>query len=81
MGVVFAPMGALLPSLFPPEVRYTGASATYNIGGIRGVAWSPYSAQLLWIRGVLASVLRDIPVAAAIRFVALLLVRTRASES
>ena len=27
MGVTFAPMGALLPELFPTRVRYTGASA------------------------------------------------------
>ncbi len=25
MGVTFAPMGALLPELFPTNVRYTGA--------------------------------------------------------
>ncbi|HAL67519.1 MAG TPA: MFS transporter, partial [Pseudomonas sp.] len=33
MGVTFAPMGALLPELFPTHVRYTGASAAYNLGG------------------------------------------------
>lgn len=26
MGLTFGPMGALLPELFPTEVRYTGAS-------------------------------------------------------
>lgn len=36
MGVTFAPMGALLPELFPTHVRYTGASAAYNLGGIVG---------------------------------------------
>ncbi|PYG95968.1 MFS transporter, partial [Arthrobacter stackebrandtii] len=38
MGVTFAPMGALLPELFPTHVRYTGASAAYNLGGIVGAS-------------------------------------------
>ncbi|AJX70036.1 sugar (and other) transporter family protein [Burkholderia pseudomallei MSHR840] len=37
MGVTFAPMGALLPELFPTNVRYTGAGVAYNLGGILGV--------------------------------------------
>ncbi|HEY8085061.1 MAG TPA: MFS transporter, partial [Methylophilaceae bacterium] len=36
MGATFAPMGALLPELFPTPVRYTGAGAAYNLGGILG---------------------------------------------
>ena len=36
MGLTFAPLGALLPSLFPTNVRYTGASSAYNLGGILG---------------------------------------------
>jgi len=36
MGLTFAPLGALLPELFPVPVRYTGASSTYNLGGILG---------------------------------------------
>ena len=35
LGVTFAPMGALLPELFPTHVRYTGASAAYNLGVAR----------------------------------------------
>jgi MFS family permease len=31
MGLTFGPMGALLPELFPTEVRYTGASFSYNV--------------------------------------------------
>ena len=41
MGVTFAPMGALLPELFPTHVRYTGASAAYNLGGIVGACFNP----------------------------------------
>jgi len=80
MGVVFAPMGALLPSLFPPEVRYTGASATYNIGGILGASLAPYVAQVLLLHGGLSYVGLYITGAAAVSFVALLLVRPVASD-
>ena len=34
MGLTFGPMGALLPELFPTEVRYTGASFSYNVSSI-----------------------------------------------
>ncbi len=34
MGLTFGPMGALLPELFPTEVRYTGASFSYNVASI-----------------------------------------------
>ncbi len=81
MGLVFAPMGALLPSLFPAEVRYTGASATYNIGGILGASLAPYAAQLLLIRGGLPSVGLYITVAAVVSFVALLLVQPIATRA
>lgn len=36
MGLTFGPMGALLPELFPTEVRYTGASFSYNVASIIG---------------------------------------------
>ena len=36
MGLTFAPLGALLPELFPVPVRYTGAASAYNLGGILG---------------------------------------------
>jgi MFS family permease len=38
MGLSFAPMGALLPELFPPQVRYSGAGTAYQLGGILGAA-------------------------------------------
>ncbi|XNM86711.1 hypothetical protein ACLK18_20010 [Escherichia coli] len=37
MGLTFGPMGALLPELFPTEVRYTGASFSYNVASILGL--------------------------------------------
>ena len=36
MGMTFGPMPALLPELFPTEVRYSGASLAYNIASIIG---------------------------------------------
>ena len=42
MGFNFAPMGAFLPEIFPTNVRYTGASMTYNLGGILGGSVPPF---------------------------------------
>ncbi len=36
MGMTFGPMAALLPELFPTEVRYSGASLAYNLSAIVG---------------------------------------------
>ena len=38
MGFTFGPMAALLPELFPTEVRYSGASLSYNIASIVGAS-------------------------------------------
>ncbi|MEO5935061.1 MAG: MFS transporter, partial [Duganella sp.] len=34
MGMTYGPLGTMLSELFPPEVRYTGASLTFNLAGI-----------------------------------------------
>ena len=70
MGATFAPMGALLPELFPTSVRYTGAGAAYNLGGILGASLAPYLAQQLALRGGLAWVGGYISAAAAISLLA-----------
>ena len=51
MGLTFAPLGALLPELFPVAVRYTGAASAYNLGGILGASFAPSLAQMLEARG------------------------------
>lgn len=51
MGATFAPMGALLPELFPVAVRYSGAGMAYSMGGILGASFAPYISQLLVVRG------------------------------
>jgi MFS family permease len=72
MGVTFAPMGALLPELFPTRVRYTGASAAYNLGGILGASVAPYIAQKLVGMGGLSWVGGYVSVAAALSLIAVL---------
>ncbi|MFJ9418076.1 MFS transporter [Streptomyces sp. NPDC101227] len=47
MGVVYGPMGAYLPELFGPTVRYSGASLAYNLGGVLGGAVAPLVATRL----------------------------------
>jgi len=75
MGATFAPMGALLPELFPTRVRYTGAGTAYNLGGILGASLAPYIAQKLVSHGGLGWVGGYISVAAAISLLAAFLVR------
>ncbi|MDD4978244.1 MAG: MFS transporter [Gallionella sp.] len=70
MGATFAPMGALLPELFPTAVRYTGAGTAYNLGGILGASLAPYIAQQLVLHGGLAWVGGYITVAAVISLAA-----------
>ncbi|MBS3650581.1 MHS family MFS transporter [Pseudaminobacter sp. 19-2017] len=41
MGGIYGPMGAFLPELFKPSVRYTGAALAYSLGGIFGGALAP----------------------------------------
>ena len=75
MGFVFAPMGALLPELFPVRVRYTGASSAYNLGGIIGASLAPYLAQRLFDAGGLAWVGAYVTLAGLISAVAVLTMR------
>ena len=51
MGMTFGPMGALLPELFPTNVRYTGSGISYNMSSILGAAVAPFIAVWLWTLG------------------------------
>jgi MFS family permease len=75
MGFTFAPLGAMLPELFPTRLRYTGASIAYNLGGILGGSLAPYIAQRLVIQGGLVWVGYYVSAAAVISFVAVLTMR------
>ncbi|GAA0999127.1 hypothetical protein GCM10009563_24290 [Subtercola frigoramans] len=48
MGLTFGPMGAVLPELFPANVRYTGSAISYNFASILGAAVAPFIAVALW---------------------------------
>jgi metabolite-proton symporter len=48
MGLTFGPMGAILPELFPTNVRYTGSAISYNVSSILGAAVAPFVAVWLW---------------------------------
>jgi MFS family permease len=41
-------MGAMLPELFPANIRYTGSGVSYNISSILGAAVAPFIAVALW---------------------------------
>ncbi|MGC4251682.1 MAG: MFS transporter [Sphingobium sp.] len=47
MGFVYGPLGAYLPALFPVQLRYTGSSFSFNLGGIIGGALAPIVATWL----------------------------------
>ena len=81
MGMTFGPMGALLPEIFPTRVRYTGASAAYNLGGILGASLAPYAAQQLVEAGGLSWVGGYVSAAAAISLVAVLCMRETRDQS
>jgi metabolite-proton symporter len=47
--VLYGPMGAYLPELFGTRLRYSGASVSYNLGGVLGGAFAPIIASSLLI--------------------------------
>ncbi|QZP06858.1 MFS transporter [Caenibius sp. WL] len=56
MGLVYGPLGAWLPTLFPPFVRYTGVSVAFNAGGIIGGAVVAVEAQRIAMMGGIAMI-------------------------
>lgn len=81
MGFVYGPLGAWLTDLFPPRVRYTGASMTFNIAGVIGGGLTPFFAQKLALKGGLTPVGWYLSAAAVLSLVALLLLRGRRAEA
>ncbi|KAG1382989.1 hypothetical protein G6F60_015096 [Rhizopus arrhizus] len=47
MGLTYGPCGTFLAEIYPVEVRYTGASLSFNLAGILGAAPAPYLATWL----------------------------------
>ena len=78
MGMTYGPLGTLLSELFPAEVRYTGASLTFNLAGILGASLAPYAATWLATNYGLPYVGYYLTVAALISLVALVLTKKTA---
>ncbi|MDA0563036.1 MHS family MFS transporter [Streptomonospora sp. S1-112] len=81
MGLTFGPMGALLPELFPTNVRYSGASISYNLGGLLGASLAPYAATWLAAEFGLWAVGGYLIGASVLTLVALLLARETRDDS
>ena len=75
MGLVYGPLGAWLPGLFPARVRYTGASVAFNVGGIIGGGMTPLIAEALVGRGGLSLVGGYLSAACALSLAALFLLK------
>jgi metabolite-proton symporter len=73
MGLTYGPLGTLLSELFPPQVRYTGASLTFNLGGILGASLAPYAATWLASNYGLAHVGYYLAISALLTLAALLM--------
>ncbi|MEV0947369.1 MFS transporter [Rhodococcus sp. NPDC049939] len=80
-GMTFGPMSAVLPELFPTNVRYTGSGIAYNTASILGAAVAPFIAAWLATSYGVGWVGVYLLVAAAISFVALLVMRETKNES
>ncbi|WP_309080378.1 MFS transporter [Zhihengliuella sp.] len=77
MGLTFGPMAAVLPELFPANVRYTGSAVAYNLSSVIGAAPASFVAIALWQAGGGNTVLVGVylALAAVLTFVALWLTR------
>jgi metabolite-proton symporter len=73
IGLTYGPLGTLLAELFPAEVRYTGASLSFNLSGILGASVAPYIATWLATHYGLQYVGYYLSAAAVLSLVALLL--------
>ena len=72
MGLLYGPLGAWMPKLFPARVRYTGVSLAFTVGGILGGGTAPFVAQALAIHGGLTLVGLYLSTSALVSLIALL---------
>lgn len=72
MGFTYGPLGTALAEMFPTSVRYTGASLTFNLGGIVGASLAPYVATWLATEKGLPFVGYYLSLSAAITILALI---------
>ncbi len=77
MGLTYGPLGTVLSELFPTEVRYTGASLTFNLAGVLGASLAPYAATWLAATRGLAWVGYYLSAAGLLSLIASLAIRRR----
>ena len=77
MGLTYGPLGTFLSELFPTEVRYSGASLTFNLAGILGASFAPLIAIWLASNYGIAYVGFYLSFTALISFAALLAIRKK----
>ncbi|GJF17827.1 MFS transporter [Mycolicibacterium cyprinidarum] len=75
MGFTFGPMSAVLPELFPTNVRYTGSGISYNVASILGAAVAPFIATWLATQYGVGWVGLYLFIAASMSFIAILIMR------
>ncbi len=75
MGLTFGPMSAVLPEMFPTNVRYTGSGIAYNAAGILGAAVAPFLATWIVAEYGVAWVGLYLFGAAALSFAALMMMK------
>lgn len=79
MGWNYGPVGTALADIFPPEVRYTGASLCFTLAGILGASLTPYLATTLATNYGLEYVGYYLSCGAGLSIVALVVSRTSRS--
>jgi MFS family permease len=72
MGLTYGPIGTALAEIFPPSVRYTGASLAFTLAGILGASLTPYLATTLATKYGLAWVGYFLAITAVITLFALI---------
>nr|WP_315145427.1 MFS transporter [uncultured Flavobacterium sp.] len=77
MGLTYGPLGTFLSELFPTEVRYSGASLTFNLAGILGASFAPLIAIWLAKYYGIGYVGLYLSLAALISILALLMIRKK----
>ena len=80
MGLTYGPLGTFLSELFPTEVRYSGASLTFNLAGILGASFAPLIAIWLAKNYGIGYVGLYLSVAALISVLALLMIRKKEEQ-
>jgi len=81
MGLVYGPLGAWLPTLYPTSVRYTGISIAFNGGAILGGALAPFAASWLALQGGVAYVGLFLTIAGAITLAGVMLAPRRGATA